>query len=105
MTLPFASVMETMVLLKVAAMFAMPEVMFFEPLALRTLTARSSSLRRSSAVTAFGSPPTGSTGFAAAAGAAASLSAAGLGDFGGLAGLGLGAGGSAAPTAGGRDPL
>src|SRR5258708_37206439 len=100
MTLPFASVMETMVLLKVAAMFAMPEVMFFEPLALRTLTARSSSLRRSSAVTAFGTPPTSSTGLASAAGAAASPPAAGFAAFGALAGL-TSAAGAAAPSAAG----
>src|SRR5690348_5762705 len=99
MTLPFASVMETMVLLKVAAMFAMPELMFFEPLALRTLIEASSSFRRSSAVAAFGTPPTSSTGLASAAGAAASPSA-GLAVFGALAGL-ASAAGAAAPSAAG----
>jgi hypothetical protein len=45
-------VIETMVLLNEAETFAMPEVTFLEPLALRTLMANNSSLRRSSAVTA-----------------------------------------------------
>src|SRR5262245_23168340 len=99
MTLPLESVIETIVLLKVAAILAIPELMFFEPLALRTLMEASSSLRRASAVAAFGTPPTSSTGLAAsAAGAAAGASpSAGLAAFGALAGFASAAG--AAPSA------
>src|SRR5258708_27714247 len=50
----------------------MPEVTFFEPLALRTLIATISSLRSSSAVGCLATPPTSSTG---AAGAAVSVAA------------------------------
>src|SRR5665213_1797084 len=50
--------METMVLLKEASTLATPEVMFFDPLALRTLMAPSSSLSRSSAVGCLATPPT-----------------------------------------------
>jgi len=60
----------------------MPEVIFFEPWPFATLTARSSSLR-SFRVTAFGTPPTISTGLSpAGTEAAASPSAAGLGPSG-----------------------
>jgi hypothetical protein len=54
MTLPFISVIETIVLLKEAVTKAMPVVMFLAPLALRTLSAVTSSLRRSAAVAALG---------------------------------------------------
>src|SRR5258708_5356327 len=98
MTLPFASVIETMVLLKVAAMFAMPEVMFFEPLALRTLIEARSSLRRSSAVAALATPPTISTG---AAGTASAAGAFGFFSLPGLAGASAGAAAAAPALAAG----
>src|SRR5580698_7932612 len=65
-----------MVLLKEASTLAKPEVTFFEPLALRSLTVPSSSLRRSSAVGCLATPPIISTGFAGAAGAAGAAAGA-----------------------------
>src|SRR5690349_1988521 len=62
--------METIVLLNEARTLTTPEVTFFEPLALRTLIAPISSLRRSSAVGCLATPPTSSTGFSAGAAAA-----------------------------------
>src|SRR5437016_2956277 len=63
--------METIVLLKDARTLAKPDVTFFEPLALRTLIAPSSSFSRSSAVGCLATPWTISTGFCSPAGAAA----------------------------------
>src|SRR6266542_155688 len=62
--------METMVLLKDARTLATPETTFFEPFALLTLIAPSSSLRRSSAVGCLATPCTISTGFCSPAGPA-----------------------------------
>src|SRR5688572_23461090 len=114
MTAPFWSVIETIVLLNEARTLAYPEVTFFEPFALRTLTAPSSSFRRSSAVGCLATPCTISTGFCSAAGAAgapgaapsaglAPLSPAALGAlaFFSPAGAGAGAAAAGAPSAAG----
>src|ERR1700685_3612902 len=61
--------MEPIGLLKEASTLAKPDVTFFEPFALRTLTEPSSSLRRSSAVGCLATPPTISTGLPSAGGA------------------------------------
>src|SRR5271163_1402948 len=82
--------METIVLLKEASTLAKPDVTFLEPLALRTLTEPSSSLRRSSAVGCLATPPTISTGFdgsATGAAGAATGAAAGAAPSGASTGL------------------
>src|SRR6185312_8677895 len=94
---------ETMVLLNEARTLAMPETTFFEPLALRTLIAPSSSFRRSSAVGCLATPPTVSLGGAAGAAAASALGAPSAGAAPSAAGA-LGARGFFSPLGAGAAP-
>jgi hypothetical protein len=80
-----ASVIVTLVLLKVARIWQMPVVMFFEPLARRTFTSPSSSPRSSLAVISLRSGAAASAGAAAAAATSGAAAASAAGAFGFLA--------------------
>src|ERR1051325_4494948 len=87
--LPCMSVMATMVLLKVARMFATPELMFFAPLALMIFFVAASSASNSAAVGAAtaGAPPAGGAAAAAASAPLAGSPPSPAAFFGALGGL------------------